>query len=97
MTKATESFWHYIDTHESGSTCYDYFYARIQTSSGTTITTPLQQCNANAHGWQQFTFDVTSALSAYKGQQVRVYFSGTTDGGLSTNMYVDDVTFTVNS
>jgi uncharacterized protein (TIGR03437 family) len=96
MTKSTLSFWLYIDTQESGSTCYDYFYARIRTSSGSTITTPLKQCNANAHGWQQFTFDVTSALSGYKGQNVQVYFLGTTDPSLVTDMFVDDVTFTVN-
>jgi hypothetical protein len=96
MTKATESFWLYLSTNESGSTCYDYFYARIRTSSGAVITTPLQQCNANAHGWTQYTFDVTSALSAYKGQQVQIYFTGTTDGTLTSSMYVDDVTFNVN-
>jgi hypothetical protein len=96
MTKAVESFWLYIDTQESGSTCYDYFYARIRTSSGAIITTPLRQCNANAHGWVQYTYDVTSALSGYKGQQVQIFFAGTTDYSLVTDMFVDDVTFTVN-
>ena len=96
MTKSTLSFWLYIDTQESGSTCYDYFYARIRTSGGTTITTPLKQCNANAHGWVQYTYDVSSALSGYKGQNVQVYFQGTTDSSLYSDMYVDDVTFTVN-
>src|SRR5581483_1408687 len=28
-TKVVLSYWVYIDTAESGSTCYDYFYARI--------------------------------------------------------------------
>src|SRR5262249_50698172 len=97
MTSATESFWAYFSTNESGSTCFDYLYARIRNSTGSTIiTTPLQQCNANAHGWVQYTFNVTSALSAYKGQQVQIYFAGTTDSSLTSSMFVDDVTFTVN-
>ena len=98
MTKATESFWLYIDTSEaSGSPCYDYFYARIRNSSGSTITTPVTKCNSNANNaWVQYTVDVTSALSAYKGQQVQIYFAGTNDVSLPSDFFVDDVTFTVN-
>ncbi|MHB8600547.1 MAG: COG1470 family protein [Ktedonobacteraceae bacterium] len=93
-TKVVLSYWLYIDTNESGNTCYDYFYARIRTSSGGTITTPQTQCNVNVMGWTQFTFDVTSALSNYHGKQVQVYFEGTTDPSLPTDFFVDDVTFT---
>jgi len=98
MTKATESFWLYVDTSEaSGSPCYDYFYARIRNSSGSTITTPVTKCNSNANNaWVQYTVDVTSALSAYKGQQVQIYFAGTNDVSLPSDFFVDDVTFTVN-
>ncbi len=96
MTSATESFWVYFDTQETGSTCHDYFYARIRTIGGTTITTPLQQCNANAHGWTQYTYNITTALSSYKGQSVQVYFQGTTDSSLISDEFVDDVTLTVN-
>jgi hypothetical protein len=96
MTKAVLSFWLYIDTQESGSTCYDYVYARIRTSGGSIITTPLRQCNANAHGWVQYTFDVTSVLSSHKGQSVQIFFQGTTDYSLISDFFVDDVTFTVN-
>jgi kumamolisin len=67
MTKSTLSFWLYIDTSEaSGSPCYDNLYARIRTSGGATITTPVAKCNANANNaWTQYTVDVTSAFSAY--------------------------------
>ncbi|GAC1379602.1 MAG: hypothetical protein NVS4B7_17660 [Ktedonobacteraceae bacterium] len=92
-TKVVFSYWLYISTNESGSTCYDYFYARIRNSSGATITTVQTKCNANASGWTQYTFDVSSALSNYHGQQVQVYFRGTTDSSLPTNFFVDDVTF----
>ncbi|GHO84960.1 hypothetical protein [Dictyobacter formicarum] len=94
-TKVVLSYWTYISTSESGSTCYDYFYARLRTSTGSVISTPQQQCNANTHGWTKYSFDVTSALSSYKGQQVQVYFAGTTDSSLVTNFYVDDVALTV--
>lgn len=94
-TKVVLSYWLYIDTNESGSTCYDYFYARLRTSTGGTITTPQTECNVNVMGWTQFTFDVTSALSSYHGKQVEVYFEGTTDSSLPTDFFVDDVTFTV--
>ncbi|GLV53835.1 hypothetical protein KDH_06860 [Dictyobacter sp. S3.2.2.5] len=94
-TNITLSYWVYISTSESGSTCYDYFYARLRTSSGTIISTPQKLCNANAKGWTQYTFNVTSTLSSYKGQQVQVYFAGTTDSSLTSNFYVDDVALTV--
>jgi len=94
-TKITLTYWTYISTSESGSTCYDYFYARLRTTSGTTIATPQKQCNANTHGWTQYSFDVTSSLSSYKGQSVQVYFLGTTDSSLVTNFYVDDVALNV--
>ncbi|GCE20781.1 hypothetical protein [Dictyobacter kobayashii] len=95
-SKITLTYWTYISTNESGSTCYDYFYARLRTTSGATISTPQKQCNANTHGWTQYSFDVTSALSAYKGKQVQVYFLGTTDSSLPTNFYVDDVALNIN-
>lgn len=97
MTKATESFWLYVDTNETtSSTCYDHFYARVRTSSGSVIKTPLAQCNLNAHGWTQYTFDLTSALSNYKGKQVQIYFQGTNDVSLPSDFFVDDVRFNVN-
>ncbi|HZC04494.1 MAG TPA: protease pro-enzyme activation domain-containing protein [Ktedonobacterales bacterium] len=93
-TKVVLSYWLYSDTSEAASApCYDYFYARLRTSSGSTITTVQSQCNSNAtNGWVHYTFDVTSALSAYSGQQVEVYFQGTTDLSLASDFFVDDVT-----
>jgi len=97
MTNSTLSFWAYFSTNETTTTtCFDFLRARIRTSTGATITTPLQECNINKHGWVQYTFNVTSALAAYKGQQVQVYFQGTTDTSLTSSMFVDDVTFNVN-
>lgn len=95
FTSVTLSYWVYIDTQESGSTAYDHFYARLRTSSGATISTVQSLSNVNVQGWTQYTFNVSSALSSYKGQPIQVYFAGTTDSSLITNFYVDDVALTV--
>ncbi|WP_236601938.1 S53 family peptidase [Ktedonobacter sp. SOSP1-52] len=89
------TFWLYVSTQESGSTCYDYFYARLRTSSGSTISTVKSLCNNTASGWKQYTFDVSSTLSSYKGQTVQVYFQGTTDSSLPTNFFVDDAALNI--
>ena len=95
-TKVVLTFWLFISTSETTTTtCFDNFNARIRTSTGTVITTPLTQCNLNHHGWQQFSFDVTSALSSFKGQQIQVFFSGTTDVSLISSFFVDDVALNV--
>ena len=91
-TKVVLSYWFYSDTYNSGGSCSDYFYARIRTSSGATITTAQTQCDVNAtNGWVQYSFDLTSALSAYSGQQVQVDFQGTTTSGTVSDFWVDDV------
>ncbi|HLG77196.1 MAG TPA: hypothetical protein VKX46_12335, partial [Ktedonobacteraceae bacterium] len=90
------SYWTYIDTYEmTTTTCYDHFYARLRTSSGTTIATVQTQCNLNEHGWTHYTFTVTSQLSAYKGQTIQVAFQGTSDIFLPTDFFVDDVSLVV--
>lgn len=92
FTSVTFSYWTYIDTSETTTTtCYDHFYARLRTSSGTTIATVQSQCNLNTHGWTKYTFTVTSQLSAYKGKTIQVYFQGKTDSSLPTDFFVDDV------
>jgi len=94
FTKVTLGYWYYSDTQESaGSPCYDYFYARIKSSSGGIITTPQQSCNSSAtNGWVFKSFDLTSALSGYAGKAVTVSFQGTTDSSLTSDFFVDDVT-----
>lgn len=92
-SKITLTFWFYSDTTESSTTtCYDNFYADLLTTSGSYIATPFTSCNKNAtNGWVQKTFDVSSALSSYKGQMVQVSFTGTNDYTNPTDFFVDDV------
>lgn len=94
-SKVVLSYWLSISTNETGSTAYDFFYVRLRTSTGTTIATVQTRSNANAAGWTQFTFDVTSTLSSYKGQQIQVAFLATNDYTQPTSFYADDVAFTV--
>ncbi|HLZ21640.1 MAG TPA: carboxypeptidase regulatory-like domain-containing protein [Ktedonobacterales bacterium] len=92
----TLTFWFYSDTLEtSTTTCYDYFHAKLLTSSGSTITNLMTSCNIDAtNGWVKETFDVSSTLSSYKGQTVQVYFVGTNDYEYPTDFFVDDVALT---
>jgi subtilase family serine protease len=89
-TKVVLTYWIYISTQETSSTCYDHFYVRLRTSTGTTISTVQSKCNSNV-GWTQYSFDVSSTLSSYHGQVIEVYFGATTDSSLITDFYVDDV------
>ncbi|MBV9256780.1 MAG: hypothetical protein JO215_02050 [Ktedonobacteraceae bacterium] len=96
FTTVTFSFWTYIATSETSATkCYDHFFAKLRTSHGVDIATVQQLCNINAHGWTQFTSDVTASLNAYKGQTIQVYFQGTTDYTQPTDFYVDDVALNI--
>jgi len=97
FSQATLTYWYYSDTYDSGSTCYDYFYAQLRTSGGGLIHTVQKSCNVNAtNGWVEETFNVYSYLSSYKGQSVQVFFEGTTSPYYTlSDFFVDDVSLTV--
>jgi hypothetical protein len=91
-TSASLTYWWYMSTQESGSTPYDYLYARVLNTSGATLATLQTITNASAKGvWTKSTYN----LLAYKGQTVRVYFKGTTDSSLITSFFVDDVSLNI--
>ncbi len=92
FTSVTFSYWLAISTSETTTTtCFDNFRAILRNSSGTTIATVQTRCNINASGFTQFTFNVTSQLSSFKGQTIQIFFQGTTDSSLITSFFVDDV------
>lgn len=91
-TSATLTYWWNMSTQESGTTKYDYLYARVLDANGNTLTTLQTMSNADTQNtWKQSSF----SLLAYKGQTVRIYFKGTTDSSLPTNFFVDDVSLNV--
>lgn len=88
------SYWWFSETMEFSRQCLDTFTVVLQTTSSQSIHTLQHDCNTNVtNGWQQKTFDLTSLLAPYKGQQVSVLFTGTTKTNilLTTSFFVDDV------
>ncbi|HEY0756193.1 MAG TPA: S53 family peptidase [Ktedonobacteraceae bacterium] len=88
------SYWWFSETMEISQQCLDTFTVLVQSASGQSIHTLQHSCNTNAtNGWQQQTFDLTSLLSAYQGQQVSLLFTGTTKANLflSSSFFVDDI------
>lgn len=95
FTIVTLSFWVYI-TSQKTSGCSDTLTARLRFQDNST-TTAQTICNQNTNGWVYETTDVTSALSPYYNQRVKVDFEGTCPNGCiqPTQFWVDDVQFTV--
>jgi Zn-dependent metalloprotease len=90
-TKATLSYYLRITTAETGTTAYDTMKAQIRSNAGAVLKTLATYSNANASATYALkTFDVT----AYKGQTIQVYFTGTEDSALATSFLVDNVSLT---
>ena len=69
---------------------YDYLYGEVSTDGGASWT----QVGTPIHGefaWTQKTWD----LSAYAGQSVQFRFRVSTDGGVQSEAYLDDIAVTV--
>ena len=102
FTKITITYWWYSDTNKTSKQCLDTFVSRLQTTSGVSIHNLQQSCNTNvSNAWVQEgkdgTFDVTSDLSKYKGQQVTLFFQGTNVANQyqPTDFFIDDVVMNV--
>ncbi|MCK9195344.1 MAG: Ig-like domain-containing protein, partial [Nevskia sp.] len=85
----TLSLWLHIDTAETTTTtAYDRLTVQLRSTSGAVLTTLATYSNLNkATGFIQRSFDI----SAYRGQSVQLYFTGTEGGTLQTSFVVDDV------
>ncbi len=90
---ATLSFWLQVQSAETTTTtAYDTLKAQVRNSSGTVLATLATYSNLNkGSSYVQKSFD----LSAYKGQTVQLFFTGTEGTMLQTTFLVDDVTLTV--
>ena len=86
---ATLAFWLHVDTAETSTTsAYDTLTVQVRNSSGTVLGTLATYSNLDAtSGYVQKTFDLT----AYKGQTVQIYFTGTEDASQQTSFVLDDV------
>jgi hypothetical protein len=92
-TAATLSFYLKIDTAETTTTtAYDKLSVQIRDASGNLLATLATYSNLNASSaYALKSFNVL----AYKGQTIRVYFSGTEDSSLQTSFIIDDTALNV--
>lgn len=93
----TVSYWWYGDTNETTGSCVDTFTVALLDSNGNTIGQVQAACNTDAtRSWQQVTFNASSLLANYAGQDVTLIFSAQSNSYSSQTsaFYVDDVAVT---
>jgi aminopeptidase S len=91
----TLAYWEAMDTSELSTLCVDWLAVQIKTATGTTITTPQQLCNtAGTMAYTQKSFDLSSVLAPYAGQQVTISILARSNASSVTTFYLDDVTLT---
>ncbi|HEY2346424.1 MAG TPA: Ig-like domain-containing protein [Xanthomonadaceae bacterium] len=88
-TSATLTFWLLVDSDETSTTkVYDTLAVQVRNSSNAVLSTLHTYSNLDkGSAYVQRSFD----LSAYKGQTVKIYFSGVEDAQDATSFLVDDV------
>jgi hypothetical protein len=92
----TLKFYWWMETYDTA--VWDWFDAYIQDTNGNILTTILSQAGKpgtdygpywTTEGWREVSVDI----SAYQGQEIRIYFDQRLDGyGDQQRVYVDDVT-----
>jgi hypothetical protein len=92
-TAATLTFWLHIDTAETTTTsAFDTLTLQVRNSSNTVLATLATYSNLNHNtGYAQKSFN----LLAYKGQTIRIYFTGVEGSILQTSFVVDDFALNV--
>lgn len=91
------SYWWYGDTNQTTHSCVDTFTVTLLDSAGNTIGQVQAACNKDAtRTWQQVTFNASSLLANYAGQDVTLVFSAQSSSTSSKTsaFYVDDVAVT---
>jgi len=93
ITTATLVFWLHIDTAETTTTtAFDKLTVQVLNSSNAVLATLGTFSNLNhAAGYQQHSFDVSS----FKGQTIKIRFTGTEDVSLQTSFVLDDIALNV--
>jgi hypothetical protein len=93
ITTATLTFWLHIDTAETTTTtAFDTLSVQVLNTSNTVLATLGTFSNLNhAAGYQQHSFSVAQ----FKGQTVKIRFTGREDSSLQTSFVIDDVSLNV--
>ncbi|HKO55484.1 MAG TPA: S8 family serine peptidase, partial [Thermoanaerobaculia bacterium] len=88
-TAATLSFWLNIDTAETATaTAFDILRLEILSPSGSVLQTLATYSNLDATGGSYVLKSFN--ILAYKGQTIRIRFTGTEDSTLYTSFLIDD-------
>ncbi len=96
VSQATLAYYLSENTQEAVRSCNDSMAVRVRTGSGSVIATLQSVCNANSSGaWLSESLDLSSVLSSHAGQQIQVAFIATSNGTLSSEFFVDDVSLRV--
>lgn len=96
-TSLTLSYYWYMVTQETTSSCVDTFTATIAAvnadgSLGQSLQQIKKSCNANANNqYDQVTVDISSLLQSNPGDVVAVVFETQANGNQATRVFVDDV------
>jgi murein DD-endopeptidase MepM/ murein hydrolase activator NlpD len=94
-TSASLVYYVRIGTDETSSGAYDYLRVRLRSEAGSLLSTiDTLNDNSTKNTWLRRSYTVN--LGSYVGQIFRLSFEATTDGTLTTNFYVDDVSLTLN-
>jgi hypothetical protein len=93
ITTATLTFWLHIDTAETTTTtAFDTLKVQITNSSGTVLQTLVTYSNLDHNtGFSQKSFN----LSSFKGQTIRVLFTGVEGSIQQTSFVLDDFALNV--
>lgn len=87
LTTATLAFSLHIDSADRSRVAHDILKVQIRNTSGTVLATLGTYSNMNAApGYSVKTFN----LLPYRGQTIRLYFTGTENSSLATSFVVDD-------
>jgi hypothetical protein len=93
--QANLQFWYKIGTNETGLTVFDIMKVEIfSVATGAKLATLATFSNVDqTNGWVQSSpYD----LSAFRGQNIRLSFTATTDSSATTSFLVDDLSLTTN-
>jgi hypothetical protein len=92
VSNVSINYWWYA-TSRKGKSCVDALTVSLLDSNGQLIGQVQKICNSNSgKNWQQASFNASSMLSKYGGQDVTLVFSGNTSASQRTTaFFIDDV------
>ena len=95
-TSATLKVWLNVTSEDTGSSANDRLRIDLQDSTGKTLATVCTQDNRDRTSSAKDYSSCSVNLLSYKGQNLRVKFTVTTNSSLKTTFRIDDVSVSAN-